>query len=301
MGSFYEIYKQNKVGKLWPIKQKRFEEIVSGSTDRNNKVRVFTQEIEGEIVGYICAKSKQTPTLKKGVIVLLVVDEEYQSRGIGSELLLKAIKWLKEQHSDVILFGGGAGTYFWPGLPKNLDVESFFTKNGFKVTDKGCVDMYGEMANYETPKGTFEKIEDQGIQISFSTPEWSQKILDFNNRYFKDWYEYYEKHFKKKEYDNVFFAHKDGKVIATSELWENNCNWELLFDESVGGGGALGVAEDWRGKGLGKAMKAWGTEKIKERGIKYVWISWTYSVDFYKTLGFDVWREFWNVKMEEDK
>ena len=283
----FSIYKASAEYTLWPIKEERFIKILTGVGDTNTTIRIFSL---GN--AFILCKYKETDEENKGRIIFLFVSKKDRKKGIGTQLLEQGIEWLKSKGATEIKCGGGAGSYFWPAIPKNLDCKEFFVKNGFEVEDNGPVDMSQDITNFVVPKGVDDSLKENKVEIEFSSKEWADEILKFTKENFPNWYDYYEQHLKNEEYDKVFFAHKDKEIIGISELWIGDCNWDLLFENNVGGGGALGISEEWRGKGIGLAMKSYGTELLRDKGIKYVWIGWTYEIDFYKKLGFKVWREF---------
>lgn len=291
----YELYKNSKEFQLWPLKEETFLNIVNGTNknDFGNETIVFNEYLNDELVGYIVLKLKD----RKGVISFIFVKEEFRKQGVGSKLINRGNDFFKDRNIEEITFGAGAGSYFFPGLPKNLQSECFFRKMGFDVKDCGLVDMYQDITEWTFDNKIFEKVKDNGIVIDYSNEKVAEKIVEFAKINFPNWYDYYKSDMNRKRFDKVFYASIDNEVVGISKLWIGDCTWDLLFENNVGGGGALGVSEKHRGKGIGLAMKAWGTQKIKEKGIKYVWIGWTYAIDFYKKLGFKVWREYFKVKI----
>lgn len=291
----FELYKNSEEFKIWPLKENTFLETIYGKhkDDFQNETKVFECEIDNEDIGFISCKIRD----KKGVITFLFVDSEHRLKGFGSSLIKEALGWFKDKNITEIVFGAGSGSYIFPGLPKNLQIEEFFKKNGFDVKEDGLVDMYQDISDWSVDKSVFEKVKNEGINIDFSNEKVAGKIVEFAKINFPNWYEYYKIDMERKKFKSVFYASIGNEIVGISKLWVGDCTWDLLFENNVGGGGALGVSEKHRGKGIGLAMKAWGTQKIKEKGIKYVWIGWTYAIDFYKKLGFKVWREYFKVKM----
>jgi len=287
----FDMYRTSELGTLWPIDSEKFEQILFGTNDTNNETEVFIQEEENNIQGVIALKYKKEAP-EDVAIIFEQVKKEDKNKGIGSELLHKVLERATELGAKNIVLGGKVGSYFWPGIPDNLDCKDFFSKQGFEIKD-GPVDMHQEITNWSADKEIFNRIEEQGISIRFANELDSEKILQFEKENFPNWYDsYYKRLITRKQYEKVFLAEKNEKILAVSELWDDGCNWDMLFKGKVGGGGALGVSEENQGLGIGLAMKAWGTQKLKERGIQNVWIGWTYAVGLYEKLGFIVWRKF---------
>ena len=189
------------------------------------------------------------------------------------------------------------GSYFWPGVPENLpSLQNFLKKEGF-VLSEGPVDMSADITNFSAQTNVYKTLDENGVTIEFASERYKDQILKFTKENFSNWYEYYLDDLTKGKYDEIFFAHKGDEIIAISKLWIGG-NWDLLFENNVGGGGALGVSEKWRGKGIGLAMKTWGTEILRDKGVKYVWIGWTSSIGFYEKLGFRVWRRYFNAELD---
>ena len=68
--------------------------------------------------------------------------------------------------------------------------------------------------------------------------------------------------------------------------------WQRLLGENVGGIGALGVAEDRRERGIGLALAAYVTEVLQARGLETSFVGYTWLVDWYGKLGYQVWRDY---------
>jgi beta-N-acetylhexosaminidase len=295
----FNIYKNSKEYETWPLKEDAFLKTIYGThkNDTNNETEVFTLEVEGKVVGFVSCKIKNS----KGVVAFLFVEEMHRLNSIGSNLLIQSLEWFKANNVDEVVLGAGAGSYIFPGLPKNLHIENFFKKNGFELIDDGLVDMYQDISKWKVLKDIFESVKKENVNIDFSSEKVADQIVVFAKNSFPNWYDYYKSDMEEKNYDKVFYASINDEIVGISKLWIGDCTWDLLFENNVGGGGALGISEKHRGKGIGLAMKAWGTQKIKEKGIKYVWIGWTYEIAFYKKLGFEVWREYYNAKLRINK
>jgi GNAT superfamily N-acetyltransferase len=295
--STYKIFKSSKEYALWSMKEQKFLDILYGNNDLHNETKVICEESDNSLIGFISVKYKVIGKEKRGVIVFLFVDEKYRGTGAGKKLLTAGVNWLKGKRVKEIKCGANAGSYFWPGIPENLNVANFFLKNGFQTTNDVVVDMFQDVTNFVAPSNIYLPLKENTVIIEYANEEYASKISDFVKADFPNWAEYYQESRIKEHPKNFFFAHKGDEIIGVSTLWIGNSNWDMLFENSVGGGGALGVSEKWRGKGVGSAMKCWGTEKIKSSGIKYVWVGWTSSISFYEKLGFKIWRKFIDAKL----
>ena len=68
--------------------------------------------------------------------------------------------------------------------------------------------------------------------------------------------------------------------------------WERCFFGPIGGLGCLGVRESERGAGIGRALAAEGTRRLREAGCAVSYLGWTWLEDWYGALGYRVWRRF---------
>lgn len=296
MDETYEIYKNSKDFMLWPLPKAKFLDVLYGRNDINNETKVFKEEVGGELAGFISVKSKIIDGEKNGSVVFVFVVDKYQYQEIGHKLMQAGITWFKLQNINTVKFGRNMGSYFWPGVPENLPwVQQLLKDEGFDITE-GPVDMSADITHFSAPPDVYKTLDDNNVIIEFANTKYKDLILEFTKKNFPNWYEYYLDDLTKEKFNEVFFAHKGDEIVAISKLWIGG-NWDLLFENNVGGGGALGVSGKWRGKGIGLAMKTWGTEILRDKGVKHVWIGWTSSIGFYEKLGFKVWRKYLNAEL----
>ena len=265
------------LGDTWPIEKEQF-------IDRVNKGTNFTAVIDGVIVGFINCQYNG----EKGQITLVLVNSKYQKQGIGTALLNEAKKCLKENGVKTIFVGCGTGSYFWPGVPTNLlSAVNFFKKNGLKE-DETNLDMVGNLGNYQTPKEVSENVSSLNLQFEILKEEDRKDLIEFEKLSFPNWIKFFEDTPK----DKVYLVKLDNKIFGSVILiGSDGFVWSKLLD-NPGGFGALGVANEYRGKGIGLAFAAKATEVLKERGIKNSFLGWTYLDKWYGKLGYKVWREY---------
>jgi GNAT superfamily N-acetyltransferase len=74
--------------------------------------------------------------------------------------------------------------------------------------------------------------------------------------------------------------------------WQADIRWLAVLGEQTGGIGPLGVVESMRRRGIGLALAARVTEVLRERGLEKSYIGWTWLVDWYGRLGYQIWQEY---------
>jgi len=114
------------------------------------------------------------------------------------------------------------------------------------------------------------------------------------------WLPYYQRVTELDGYTDVVVA-KDlhQEIVGTSSVmephatwWQHDIIWTQLLGENIGGIGPLGVAETMREKGIGLALAARVTELLQKCGVEKSYIGYTWLVDWYRKLGYRVWREY---------
>lgn len=274
--SVFELW-NTTLADVWPIEKDQLEDRIS----KGNNFAAFDGE---KLIGFVNTQHNS----EKGQITLIMVNKDKQRQGIGKQLLEHAKEYLKDQGIDEILVGSGAGSYFWPGIPTNLgNAINFFRKNGLNSTEAN-LDMVGNLQTYLTPETISQSISTLNLQIDFLMDSEKEDLYLFEEQNFPNWVKY----FKDSNNDNVLIAKVDNKIVGSViVLGSEGIVWSKLL-EKPGGFGALGVSEEYRGKGIGLAIAAKATELLKERGVKNSFLGWTYLDKWYGKLGYSVWREY---------
>ncbi|WP_338463302.1 GNAT family N-acetyltransferase [Brevibacillus borstelensis] len=132
-------------------------------------------------------------------------------------------------------------------------------------------------------------------------PEDRDALMAFFNRCFPGRWEYealcyFEKGGTGREF---VLAEKNGAIIgfcrindARSPIIAQNVYWAPLFADELGGIGPLGIDPQERKYGYGRGVVEAGIYFLRQRGIERICIDWTDLVDFYRKLGFEVWKGY---------
>ena len=281
-----EIYQLwgSVLGDIWPVEKQNFDEVVFDHNSKN-----FVVKNGSEIIGHLSTQlSGETAAL-----VCILVNKAHQRKGVGTKLIEEATNKLKQQGTKEISLGSGGYSYFWPGVPKNLDSAiKFFDKLGWQYSETS-VDMTTKLKEYETPRSVIERTNNLGITFELAKNEQIKDILDFEKKNFPNWYKYFSSTVDKNELDNILIAKSSQSKILGSVLIDRDKKvWSRLLGDKVGALGALGVSEDARGQGVGLGLAAKGTEILKASGVDVCYLGWTWLIDWYGKLGYKVWREY---------
>lgn len=288
---------QHTLSHLWPLPYDIFHAVTVGNPAYQEGDH-FVAMAGSEIVGWIATQVRQGMPSPEGHLMLLLVAPAYQRQGVGSMLHAHALTSLKQRGTAQIQLGGGF-YYLWQGVPINLPgAWPFFEAHGWKEVERSF-DLVREMAGYITPSSIYERLRPT-ITIAQATATDVDAILAFEEQHFPQWLQHYQRVLHHHGYADVVVAKESHQgIVGTSFVkdlhaawWQYEIRWLSLLGENTGGVGPLGVAPTMREQGIGLALAARVTELVHERGFKRSYIDWTWLVDWYGRLGYQVWQEY---------
>ena len=278
MEEIFDIYKRN-----FPYinrEEKTIREII------NNKDNiVFERREDNNLIG--CA------IVNKNTILLLVVDEEYRNKGIGSSLLEECENIIINNGYNNIVLGVGFD-YLMPGVPTskkyvpsvhenldsmiNDDASTFFEKRGYihSWKDCNCFDMKMKLSDFNQNEYSI------GDTINNIYYRWANiddldeiiKCADDACQY-QD--EKFSKYYNNKDLYNennnqrVLVAIKDNKIVGTLIVSIETEGKDL------GSVGCTCVSFKETHQKIGTNMVKLGTKYLKDIGLKNASLSYTYS------------------------
>lgn len=282
---------------LWPLPYDIFHAVTIAHPAYQEEDH-FVAVSGSEIVGWVATQIRQGIPSLEGYLMALLVAPAYQRQGVGSMLHNHALSSLKRRGAAKIQLGGGF-SYFWQGVPMNLPVAwSFFQTCGWREAERSF-DLVRDLAGYATPPGIYERLHPT-ITIAQATSAHAHAILAFEQQHFPQWLPYYQHVLQHQGYADVVVAKETNQGIVGTALvvdphakgWSDDIRWLSLLGKNTGGVGTLGVAESMREQGIGLALAARVTELVHERALERSYIGWTWLVDWYGKLGYQVWQEY---------
>lgn len=259
---------------------------------------------KGRIVGFALAKLDRTPSRpRKGAVGVVLVHPSSRRRGVGRLLVGKLVDRLGALGAEAVGVGSPAIYRFWPGVPTDLEeARLFFEAEGFSL-QRGTFDLVRNLENFETPEKAGRVLGGREFAVGPARSEEAGDILRFEHRHFPFWEDNYRMIIAVGGEGDIILARRGPEIVGAlctyspeSRFRSTNLVWERILGEDVGGFGSVGVAEKWRGRGLGLALCAAAAERLRDRGVRLCHIDWTAHLEFYGKLGFDVWREYWQGK-----
>ena len=225
-----------------------------------------------------------------GSIPLLLVDPEYQRRGIGTRLLEAGMARLGELGATTVGLGSGGDDYIWPGVPDDLPgAVGFFEARGWGF-EHTVIDLVADLRDYRAPAGVRERAERAGVSIEVMAEPERAEVMAFEVATFPDWVVWFER------LDSSVLVARDraGAIVGTL-LFRGPLGatiYEPLLGPAAGTIGCVGVADPARGAGVGSAMVARASELLRDAGTRACHIGWTRREQFYARLGYVPWRRY---------
>jgi beta-N-acetylhexosaminidase len=289
------------LGERWPLSRETFRRVTveSGAYQPGDHLVAVS---EGRIVGFVATQARGDfgGDWLPGEVMLLMVASSHRRRRIGETLLEMAKFRLMRRGVRSAQLGAGGVSYFWPGVPTNLEAAwPFFEACGLS-SDEMSYDLIRPLKDYETPPGIFQNVQSQGIRIAAAASEDREAILEFARRHFPMWRIHYEKAVVAEAFGDVLLAKEaDGSIAGATLILDPRSEgqgggfvWSEIFGERTGRLGVLGVAGEKRERGIGIALAARATEILKERGVETSFVGYTWLTEWYGKLGYEVWREY---------
>ena len=292
----YQIWNA-EYGNIYPISAELFNRNIKNVYMKASYVAVDGVKLVGFVIGKVWHDAYKIKGYDEtGWISLIYVLPKYRKLGIGSKLLDNAVNALKEYGVHIINLGKDYCNFF-PGLPIDLvKYQAWFQKRGFEFTYQ-THDLISRLNK--------NKLKIVNTDYKFICADKIDKnlVIDFINTYWpgrwtKEAIDYYNNGGSGNEY-LVCLSDKNeicafAKVCYPTTLVEHMSNshtWRARFD-ALGGIGPLGVALAYRGNHLGYDIVAASVNKLIEADVSEIIIDWTGLLDFYRKLGFEVWKSY---------
>lgn len=287
-------------GFIFPITDELFRRNISNCYKEASYVCYDDDKIVGFIIGkiwnydYLISKY-----LDASWISLIYVTPKYRRQGIGTTLLNYACDTFLSLNKKCINLGSDMLNFF-PGLPQDLkNFLPWFINRGFESTyQTHDLIKHGNSSD-------FMLCNDSKYTFRVSTIKDKDKLLSFLNKCFPGrWYFeallYYENGGDGREY--FICLNELNEVIAFSKVCYPNTLIDLISYshtyrarfEKLGGIGPLGVDPAYRGKHLGSDIVKGSINVLKAYSNDYI-IDWTGLLEFYRPMGFEVWKAYFYV------
>ncbi len=298
---------QAALGQEWPIPAAMFRQVLVGYPP-NQRNGHFLARDGNRIVGLVATQVhiRDRKLLKSGHVQVLAVHPQWQRKGIGKSLLNVALEHLRSLGATSARLGG-LEPRFWPGVPVNLPIAiEYFRALGWHFESDPEVDLLRDLSDYTLSADIRQRMDKERITLAPASQQDVQDALAFEAREFPGWLNTFQYVADVGDYDDLLLARDPDKgIVGTLAMYSPRSSrrraevaWHSLLGETLGKMGEVGVAQSERGRGIGVALVAYGSEILKARGVGNCHIGWTSLADFYGKVGYKVWREYAMASLE---
>jgi GNAT superfamily N-acetyltransferase len=239
------------------------------------------------------------PDTGSGYITLIAVAPWARRQGIGAELLARAEGHLRAKGCTQALISPYAPGYFTPGVDVDAyaDALAFLEKCGYAAFSRPIAmetDLAGASASSATgvriPEWVLQRERElaaQGTVIEPYTPQRLPALFAFLRDHFPgDW-----QRFARSAADRI----EQGE--PATRLWIAATGDRVVgySHHEVERFGPIGVAPDWRGRGIGHVLMYRTLEAMRRQSLHTAWFMWTderTAERLYRGAGFRVTRRF---------
>ncbi len=312
----YQSGDESQIVKLWnktlladPISQERFRHLVllDANFNPNGMILAFDRE---KLVGVTYGVIRQLPLYQddlepnNGWISFFFVDSDYESQGIGQQLLNRLEDFFIKHQRQQIFFSAYAPNYILPGI----DTEQY-PKGHKLLINQGFEKQYTAAAmDYSLLDYTVDSSIDaliqqrqqEGYVIRRAQDGDLFELIQFANEEFNpDWGRAIREGLIHGMPMNQIFITRnpDGDMVGFG-LYGAYEGMKERF-------GPFGVDPNERGKGLGKIILNLCLNQMKSEGYHNAWFLWTGEKTaagyLYLKTGFEVTRRFDVMKKELQK
>ena len=205
---------------------------------------------------------------------LICVDSGSQYKGIGSQILSEAEKYVSNQGFEK-LYTGGVSSKFLIGADKAS--VGFFEKKGFSTVGS-CDEMLMKLATfcYDENKFRGHLCAEYGWYKG-DTDTIKKAVAEVD----EGWVKYFEAG------SRIYVATVDGEIASFCLVSTDNSNYLTDAFGRVGMPGCVGTVPKFRNRGIAIEMIARVTQFLKDSGMDISFIFFTGVAEWYKKLGYE--------------
>ena len=252
----------------------------------------------GKPVGFVfvCAMADD-PSMTLGWVSVMAVVPLAQRKGIGSELLNWAERWLNEHGCKRIRIGGNLRP-FLPGLPLAMrENTAFFEKHGYKspLHQPYEYDIARSLKHYQPIYAKPAHADLHPMQ-----PGEENFLLDFLHLEYPGRWEFEASEFIKNggRASDFLLLRVHGEVhgFCRSTRSDSERPIERFYPQRLpqpwGQFGPLGLSKAVRGQGLGGYLIDAAAVHMQSLGVNGCVVDWTSLVELYGKFGFKVYNQY---------
>ncbi len=288
----------NETMPLDPLSKMRFRRLVllDPNFDPQGMQLAFDSE---QLIGCVYAVRRLVPMLgsdleqDKGWIPFFFVALNMQRKGIGRELMERALQFLKETNRNTVFFAAYAPNYILPGIDEQTypNAVHFLKQLGFSsLYSPVAMDLRLQEFHPSPQLASLKKIrETEGYSFSCCHNEDIYPLIQFATDYNSDWGRAIREGFMQAvSLRQVLIVKREKKIVGFC-LYGGYEGVRERF-------GPFGVDDREQGKGLGAVLLHECLQQMKQDSLHGAWFLWTSETSaagkLYKRFGFKITRRF---------
>lgn len=287
-------------GRSYPISASLFKErlLEDVNFDVHNSYVALYERIP---IGFILVKKWQDDSLFYAIpdtatISLFYVEKDIRNMGVGTELLELAMNGLSENKSLVKIQLGNDLLNFFPGLPSEFNKTTpFLINRGFK-NKENYVDMIQIVKKQMESAHIYVETE-KPLRIRIATEEDKDLILRLclDNDLIKEAYllkRYFEQGGTGRR---IVLGLVEEKIVGFVRIYDkkkNSTKVNFFLDNSVGSLGMMGMDKQYLEGNYAEKLCVEAMRYLILRGCKKIMIEKTQNTEFYKKIGFKVFKYY---------
>ncbi len=252
-----------------PLDEREWAAVLLADENRDDSL-CLTAEADGRIVGCAIGILRRYPYLERGLeegkawILALIADKDFRNRGLGGELLSRLESAFRERGCSRIEIAAYSPYYFTPGVHESEEeARKFLRRRGYEAGAKAYW-MEKDLTAYELPEKIREKqlrLSEEGFTFIPYEAKWAESLLIFLQENFSTgWRVHAMRAMQQKKLErHCFLCLHGGRVVG-------------YVQRGAGGDedrfGPFGIAEEFRGRGLGSVLLHRMWQEMAEEGLK---------------------------------
>ncbi len=305
------------IGFSFPLDRRLFEQQLR--LDKGKRAFFVDQEggsiraavlVKEQSINSCCSRSSSPANIS-----FLLVDPDLRHHGIGSALYAEAERWARGRQADSLRIGGDR-YHFFPGCPSaggNCPVPeheargfaealAFFKARGFREEETPEDDLIIDLRSID-----FSSLSAQPLQHDLLFRPYKAEFHDelfsffarvFPGRWGTDISDSLEAGMRCRDIC-LLMRKTDQNIIGFSRIYDKDSPilgpsvfWRSLMGPNPGGLGPLGIAPEYRNKGIGIDFIRLSLQSLALRGVEHAVMDWTNLNGFYGKMGFEVWKRY---------
>ncbi len=247
-------------------------------------------ERNGRIIGLgVLDLDRRSGSARQASVMLVLVHPGERRQGVGSAIL----GGLEQRVLQCGITRIDAGGWFSPGVPDTpAGSLEFFARRRYEISEERS-DLVIPLAGFTVSEKSCGILKTLGAEIGLLSPADLGATINYQLREFPWWVDPLLEMLPH-DIQNVVIVKRRGEVLGSamaltpeSRTIVAGLQRQRESEWTLGAIGAVGIANDWRGKGLGMALCEAASEHIRKAGATHVYVEEVekHIVPFYQKMG----------------